>query len=339
MRPKLLELNMVSKWNHFLQTGKIPRPIAIEGPPGGGKTTIAEHDFKNVLKIGYIEKHAPTMLVEDFGVPDILGTTTSFGYRLPDWFPFEGRTDIPEYGAVVFDDSNQCDTDNQKVIANIEQARTLHGVPLKKGWWVIRTGNRTTDGAGANKILTHLRNRETKLELETHLQDWTDWAIDHGVKPVVISFIQFRPSLLHDFDPKRDVNPTPRSWVEGVSDVLGVVPPECEYEEFMGAVGEGASAEFKGFLDIERKLPNPDSIIRSPDTANVPTDPATCYALCGALAERADVDNFKNIVKYGDRMKPEFSVLLVSYASRKNADLQETEAFTQWAIRNQDVLF
>ena len=47
-------------------------------------------------------------------------------------------------------------------------------------------------------------------------------------------------NLLHDFDPQRDVNATPRSWVEGVSDVIGVVPADAEYECFKGAVGEGA---------------------------------------------------------------------------------------------------
>ena len=86
----------------------------------------------------------------------------------------------------------------QKVLANICQARNLHGKALKKGWMVVSTGNRQSDRAGANRVLSHLRNRETVYELETHLDDWTSWAIDHGVKPVVISFIRnkyvFKPT-------------------------------------------------------------------------------------------------------------------------------------------------
>ena len=60
----------------------------------------------------------------------------------------------------------------------------------------------------------------------------------------------FRSALLHDFDPQRDVNPSPRSWVEGVSDTIGIVPSEAEYETFKGAVGEGCAAEFTGFLRL-----------------------------------------------------------------------------------------
>ena len=317
---------------------KIKRTVCIEGSPGGGKTSICEQVATD-LGIGYIEKHMPTMLVEDFGILYPNGDDM-LHYKLPDWFPAEGRTDIPDQGILCFDDRNQANNDLQKVLANICQARTLHGVKLKDGWQVVSTGNRQSDRAGANRVLSHLRNRETVYELETHIDDWTNWAISTGnVKPVVISFIRFRPALLHDFDPQRDTNPSPRAWVEGVSDAIGVVPPEAEYETFKGAVGEGPAAEFTGFLKIERKLPNPDTIIQSPMTANVPDDPATLYALTGALGNKATVENFGNIVKYAERMPAEFSVLCVSYASRKNEELASTEAFTKWAIAHQDVLF
>ena len=163
--------------------------------------------------------------------------------------------------------------------------------------------------------------------------------LSHGVRAEVVSFLRFRPNLLHDYDPQRDCNPTPRSWVEGVSAVLGVVPPDAEYECFKGAVGEGAAAEFVGFLRIFRKLPNPDSILLHPDTADVPTDPATLYALSGALATRASDSNFARVCTYCERMPPEFSVLTVSQAARRNPDLASTAAFTQWAVKHNDVLF
>jgi hypothetical protein len=177
------------------------------------------------------------------------------------------------------------------------------------------------------------------LELETHLDDWTGWALNNGVKPEVVSFIRFRPNLLHDFDAQRDQNATPRSWVEGVSDVLGTVPAEAEFECFKGAVGEGAAAEFVGFVRIFRKLPNPDAILLNPTTSDVPTDPATLYALSGALAQRATEGNFERVCQYVERMPAEFSVLTVSYAARRNPDLANTQAFTQWSLKHQDVLF
>ena len=316
---------------------KAKRPVCIEGMPGGGKTTIVQ-EVASELSVGYIEKHTPTMLVEDFGVPDMATGDKSFGYKLPDWFPFEG-SDTPDEGILCFDDRNQGGNDIQKVQANILQAGTLHGVRMKKGWHCVSTGNRQQDRAGANRVLSHLRNRETVIELETHLDDWTSWAIEHDVKPEVISYIRFRADALHDFDPQRDVNATPRSWVEGVSEVIGVVPADAEYECFKGAVGEGHAAGFVGFLKIHRKLPNPDNILMNPTGSNVPDDPATLYALCGTLAHKATLANFDRVITYVARMPKEFSVLCISYATRKNEELASSGAFTKWAVDNQDVLF
>jgi MoxR-like ATPase len=313
----------------------IQRTVCIEGPPGGGKTTIV-HQAAEEMGITCIERHMPTMLVEDFGIlfPD---SSDQLHYKLPDWFPVKGKA--PEHGILLFDDRNQAGADLQKVLANICQARTLHGAELPDGWQVISTGNRQSDRAGANRVLSHLRNRETVLELETHLDDWTGWALNNDVKPEVVSFIRFRPNLLHDFDAQRDQNATPRSWVEGVSDVLGTVPAEAEFECFKGAVGEGAAAEFVGFVRIFRKLPNPDAILLNPTTSDVPSDPATLYALSGALAQRATEGNFERVCQYVERMPAEFSVLTVSYAARRNPDLANTQAFTQWSLKHQDVLF
>lgn len=348
MRPTLIKATIKS-------LHPIKRTIALEGPPGGGKTTIVREVAKDLAggtsvhhigicevfndRFGYVEKHMPTMLVEDFGIPDLNTGDSTFGYKVPDWFPAEYRDDIPEEGILCFDDRNQCGADLQKVLANICQARNLHGVRMKQGWMVISTGNRQSDRAGANKVLSHLRNRETRIEFETHLDDWTQWAIDNDVKPEIISFMRFKPAMLHDFDPNRDMNPTPRAWVEGVSDIIGAVPPEAEYECFSGAVGEGPAAEFTGYLRIFRKLPNPDVILMNPATSEVPTDPATLYALAGSLAHRATAANFERVCTYVERMPPEFSVLSVSMAARRDKSLASTAAFAKWAVAHQDVLF
>jgi hypothetical protein len=313
----------------------IRRTVCIEGAPGGGKTTIV-HEVANELEIPIVEKHLPTMLVEDFGIL-FKNDAGGLRYELPDWFPVKGKA--PDRGILLFDDRNQAGNDLQKVLANICQARTLHGTPMPDGWQVISTGNRQSDRAGANRVLGHLRNRETVLELETHLDDSTAWMIDHGVKSEVTSFLRFRTNLLHDYDPQRDNNPTPRSWVEGVSDVLGTVPPEAEFECFKGAIGEGAAAEFVGYMRVWRKLPNIDALLLNPTSGDVPTDPATLYAISGSIADRATENNFDRVCTYAGRMPKEFSVLTVSYACRKNPDLANTQAFVKWSLEHQDVLF
>ena len=308
------------------------RPIVITGACGGGKTSVV-NQVAEELGISVIHKHMPTMLVEDFGIPYPSTDGDSFDYRLPDWFPKEGNC------ILLLDDRGQCGADLQKIIANLQQARELHGHKLSDGCMIVSTSNRVEDKSGVNRTLLHLADRETELELDTNLDDWCKWAIDNDVKPELISFIRFRTDLLHNFDPQQPKSPTPRSWVEGVSNILGIISSEIEYECFKGAVGEGASAEFVGYMKIWRKLPNIDNILLHPDKADVPTDPATLYAISGSLADRANDNNFSKCITYFDRMPAEFGVLGVSYATRKNPDLASTQAFTKWAVANQDVLF
>lgn len=330
MRPNLLTETL----KNLIQ---INRAVLITGSPGGGKTSVVRQVAAE-LDRHYIEQHLPTMLVEDFGIPYPNGETLT--YKLPEWFPAKGsKWDDGRGGVLCFDDRNQGDNSLQKVLANIIQARTLHNVPMADGWAVVSTGNRQSDRAGSNRVLSHLANRETMIPFETHLDDWTAWALSNDITPEVVSFIRFRPNLLHDFDPQRDQNPTPRSWAEGVSTVIGRIPSEAEYECFSGAVGEGAAAEFLGFLKIYRKLPNPDAILLNPEGATVPDDPATLYALCGALSHRASETNFSRLVRYLERLPKEFSVLCISQAIKRNEDLSNAEGFVEWSINNQDVLF
>lgn len=310
----------------------IKRSICIEGPPGGGKTSIVRQVARN-LSIQYMEKHVPTMLVEDFGFPSPIDGVLQ--YTIPYWWPI----DPASQGILCLDDRNQASPDIQKVLANIIQARELHGHKLPSGWMVISTGNRKEDGAGANKVLSHLRNRETVIEMETHIDDWTQWALNNDIRPELISFIRFRPDILHKFDPKQDRNPTPRSWSEGVSALLDNIPKHLEVSTFAGAVGDGPAAEFSAFLRIFRDLPNPDAVLLTPDTAGVPTDPAVLYAMAGALANRATPHVMDSLVTYINRLPKEFGILCMTMAIRRDKDLSQTRGFTQWTTSNLKVLF
>ena len=330
MRPKLLAETLSA-------LVELNRPVCIEGAPGGGKTSIVRAVAAQ-LDRHYIEVHLPTMLVEDFGVPSLNEATLR--YVLSDWYPAKGsRHDDGRGGVLCFDDRNQANADLQKVLANIQQARTLHGVPLADNWTVVSTGNRQSDRAGANRILSHLRNRETVIEMDTHIDDSTEWMLANNVNPLGIAFLRFRSNLLHDFDPQRDINPTPRSWVEGVFSLIGSIPASSEMEVFKGAVGEGAAAEFVAFCRVWRKLPSVDAILLNPDHGDVPTDPATLYALSGSLSSRAENGNFDRILRYTKRMPAEFNVLTVSLATKRDPALCATQAFGGWAAANGSVLF
>ena len=306
------------------------RSILIEGSPGIGKTEIPKQAAKE-LGIGCMIIHAPLMQPEDYGFPVISADRENVSFIVSkDKFPIVG-SDCPDQGILVVDELPQTDNNGQKILANMLQAREIHGVKLKDGWVIVATGNRSTDRAGANRILSHLGNRVTRINLDVSLDDWTQWALANNVKPEVIAFIRFRPELLNAFDSQQEINPTPRSWVEGVSADLGVVGSELEFETFKGAVGEGAAAEFTSFLRIYRELPSPDAIMLDPSNHAMANKPVVLYALCGALATRATGDNFGRIMLYVSRMPAEFAVLFVKDAIRRKPEIQSSQSFIQWA--------
>lgn len=308
----------------------IKRPLLVESSPGLGKTQLAAQAAAE-LGVEFKAIHAPLLQPEDYGFPVISKDRDDVDFIVSkEKFPIEGSASA-DSGIFLIDELSQADSSAQKILANLIQEREIHGRRMKKDWLIIATGNRTTDRAGANRILTHLGNRVTRVPLEASLDDWTNWAIQNNVKPEVIAFIRFRPELLTNFDAQNEVNATPRAWVEGISAALGVIDPALEFEVFRGDVGEGPASEFLGFLKIYRKLPSPDAILLNPKKADVPKDPATLYAICGALAHRTTVDNFGRVMQYIGRLPAEFGVLYVRDAIARVPQLTNSKDFIAWA--------
>jgi hypothetical protein len=116
------------------------------------------------------------------------------------------------------------------------------------------------------------------------------------------------------------------------------LPAELQYDAFTGAAGEAFAIELMGFLKIYQSLPDPDQILTDPKNSDVPQDPATLFALCGALSKKVDPAAFDAIVKYGNRLPEEFCVMLITDCITRCPDVQETVAFVDWAKIHNHVL-
>ena len=83
----------------------------------------------------------------------------------------------------------------------------------------------------------------SRVGLDLSLDDWTQWALKNDIATEVVAFIRFRPDLLSNYDPAKDINATPRAWAEGVGASIGNIPESLEFPVFCGDVGEGPAAE------------------------------------------------------------------------------------------------
>ena len=227
MKPSLLATTLEARFN-----AGISRAAHIEGPPGCGKTQLARQ-LAAKLGVGFKIVHPPTMLDEDFGIGLPSADRKSINFIVSkEKFPLESDKDCPERGILLVDELPQASNNGQKILANVFQERMIHEQRLRPGWMIVSTGNRVTDRAGANRLLSHVSGRVTTYAFDTDLNDWCQWYLDQpDCKTEVVQFIRFREAkgspMLMDFDPQRDKNPSPRAWVEGVGAALGRVPPEA----------------------------------------------------------------------------------------------------------------
>jgi len=312
---------------------KAQRPAFIWGPPGVGKSDIVREVCKG-LKLKIEDVRAVLLDPVDLrGLPTILEGEAQ--WSIPSFLPKRPKT------LLFLDELNAAPPLVQAACYQLILDRKIGDYTLPKDCVVVAAGNRETDRAVTSRMPSPLANRFVHINFEVDLDDWVAWALAHNIKSEIIAFVRFRPELLFKFDPSRNNEkafPTPRSW-QFTSEILEANEVEdIEYELVTGIVGEGAATELTAFLRIYRDLPEPDVILMAPDKAVVPADPATLYAVCGALPARAGEQTFTRLVKYANRLPTEFSVLLIRDCIKKDAKLVKTKAFIGWASKHSDVL-
>ena len=309
--------------------------LYVQGPPGGGKTevvyaTAAGLDIPRERTIIFRPSlHDPV---------DLHGTPHINSDYCTHWAPPPWMKDLQKGRWMLgIDELPQAVTMMQNALAGLMLDRFIGELKLSPDVVIMATGNRTTDKAGANRMVGQLANRVMCLDMESDLDGWTSWALGANVPLWLISFLRFRPNHLNDYDPNRFSNPTERTH-----EMVGRLPDDLTASEFMtaakGLVGAGCAAEMAGFKLIMDKMPNVDALLLNPKDAPVPTDPATLYALSTVLGQRSTKDNFDRVTTYTARMPKEFGIVTVRDAVRQKPEVQKTRAFVEWANANAEVL-
>jgi hypothetical protein len=310
---------------------KADQPFFLWGQPGIGKSEGTLQASEN-LKIDFIdERMIQRDPVDIRGLPQIIDGQCI--WTRPDFLPTKGK------GFLFLDELNAAPQLVQASCYQLINERRIGNHRLPKGWLPCAAGNRETDRSVANRMPSALANRFVHIDVDADLDDWITWGLNNGVRTEVLAFQRFRPALLNNFDPKKNEKAfaTPRS-ITFLSKLMDANKGEIDFDFAKGVTGEGHAAEFVGFLNIYKSLPDPDMVIMAPKKAEVPVDPATLYAICGAVAQKASDQNMKNVVEYANRLPDEFSVLLIRDCINRDGELVKTRAFIEWTSKHSDVL-
>lgn len=313
-----------------LKADKVP---VIKASPGVGKSQIVSQVAKQ-YNLKLID-----MRLSQYDPTDMNGfPTTANGrsnYCPPQTIPIEGD-EIPKgfSGWLLFlDEINSAPVAVQAAAYKLVLDRMIGDHHLHEAVAIVAAGNLDSDRAITNRMGTAMQSRLVHLNMQVDHKAWLNWAHDKGIDQRIKSFIEFRPELLHRFDPRHsdDTFPCPRTW-EFLSDIIDGV---AEFDDVdvaiaAGTVGEGAALEFNGFVQIYENLPKIEEIIKNPKDVPIARDMSVRYAVSGLVAHEVDESNINNLKDFVERLPAEFQLLTWRTAIKVNPALMSTPYIKEW---------
>ena len=331
-------------------------PMMLSGPPGVGKTELVVQAAENVgakLIISHPVVSDPT----DYkGLPWV---DSSVGHPVARFLPFSDLYRLVEAkGTTVFllDDLGQAPPTVQAAAMQLILGRRINEIEVSDAVVFFACTNRREDKAGVQGILEPVKSRFfTIVEVDTDVEDWAKWAIKKGLPFDIINLMRWKPELL--LNPKPSMvdmknTPSPRTVYHAAKLIMAKYPEDLLPLMVAGAAGEAWMTEWQAWKRIQDQIPNVDKILNNPEKGDIPSEAHIMYALCGALAERANTRTFEAIVRYANRIskesvdskgkkasgKPEFSIMMIKDCLLKDPRIAKSKEYIDWQLAHKDVI-
>lgn len=312
----------------------------IWGAPGIGKTAVggqvSEANDRNYLHVVVAEREAPDIIGHYYRDNSEMRLSRSDILR---------RIEEASKPTVLhIDEVPQAVMMNQNIVSRIVHDRVLGEHKLPDSTAIILSGNMRQHKAGTFEMPTHLRNRLAHVEMVADRDDFRVYCGSRDINPMITAYLEWRPDHLSMFDATQYANPSPRTW-EKVSRVLALkLPQYAERALVTGLNGEGVTNEFYGFMKIASGLPHIKDIFDNPETVRIANDPATIYALMGAVANHATPRNMDTVRRILNRIsgdefkKKEYCVSCLKEMQARNPNLMKTKAGIDLAVSFSNVI-
>lgn len=311
---------------------------AFIGDPGLGKTAIPQiiaHD----LDIPYEQT-----IVAQFDAGELAGLTFPKTIRHDDGseeiVATRLRPDyLPNQPVAIWnlDELPQAFLAQQNVCSQIVNQYKVGNHKISRGVTIVATGNKPENRAGTTVMPSHLKDRLSFIEVTPDADEWLEYAQQKGIDFRVRTYINEFRGNLHDFDPKADGNPTPRSW-EKVGHILGLdLPSPLARKKLVeGQIGVKYGEKFETWLRVESRMPRFDAMIKDPHgtpTFDNGKDASVLYMFLANCADRVNEKNVEAVVEYVKRIKhADFMAWWLKDTLNQHPELRKNKVITKLTV-------
>ena len=318
-------------------------PFLITGAPGIGKTDgITEAGEAADAKV--ILMHPITSDPTDFkGFPCLIKVDGETEARFVTYGDLAKLLTATERTLFFIDDLGQASKAVQAAAMQLVLGRELNGNRISDHVTFGMASNRRSDKAGVVGIIQPLLSRITCIyELDVDVPAWLEWAYANNMPAELIAFVQYRPELLHKFDPNlvdssgNDLvnQPCPRT-VAAVGRLHTLFGNDLDFADGKGAAGEAFATEYLSFLAMIDKLGDLPKRIAAGEDAQCPEDASVLFALSACLSKMAAGNGcFPIIAKWvSDQMPGEFAARFLKDVETQAPDVTERDGYVELSIK------
>jgi hypothetical protein len=181
------------------------------------------------------------------------------------------------------------------------------------------------------------------------VDEWITYAMSKGIHPVILAGIKIEgPTLLLDWNPSRDRNPTHRSWFKASAQLYAAeslfpegVPIHIRMAQIASCVGDPAALDVETLLHLQDKLVPYETVVASPTNAPVPdgmTDPAAQFLMATHVANKCVPDDWASVTQYIERFPIELQATIINPIVARFPVLMTTTEYANFASRTSGLL-
>lgn len=315
---------------------KARRPVFIWGKSGIGKSSLVRQVTSSMkyLLTDTRASQLDSIDVRGFPVPNMKARTME--WLSADFLPRPGCKPT----VLFLDEMNGAMPSVASALYQLILDFRIGEYVLPDNCSIVAAGNNTGDRGITHQMPAPLNNRFVHIDYDLNADDWHNRAANDDIHPHIRAYLRLKPASLHVFDSTINPRsfPTPRSWYFADELYKADYATGNKLELLKGTIGEGAAAEFMGFVASIADMPNIDSILMDPENAKLPGTQAVMHAVVTTLESKTTVSNFARLMKYTKRLPREIQVVFVRAVIKKNPAIENTKEYMAWGLSNQDIL-